>query len=52
MLGRNNVRGVRGSILCRQRRDCAHFRGNSRNGSAISGWWPASTVEQREKSNP
>lgn len=25
-----------GNILCR-RRDCAHFRGNSRNGSAISG---------------
>lgn len=28
-----------GNILCRRRRDCAHFRGNSRNGSAISGWY-------------
>lgn len=38
MLGQNNACGIRCAvnILCR-RRDCAHFRGNSRNGSAISG---------------
>lgn len=55
MLSRNNVCGIlyAGNILCRCR-DCAHFRGNSRNGSAISGWyrrgqlpWRASSAKRK-----
>lgn len=48
MLGQNNVwrSTLYGNILLS--RLCAHFRGNSRNGSAIFGW-PASMTNQRER---